>query len=239
MKPSLSIAPQHPVAPSSAGAGGPENLFANLRRELVKTWPNNRAITIVFHGHSVPAGYHKTPEVRTFESYPHLVHRTLKGKFPHAVVNVLVTAIGGEESPKGASRFENDVLARRPDLIFIDYGLNDRTVSEQITQAAWTSMLGAAQARSVPVILITPTGAADVDYNDPDDKLARRAEIIRAVGMETGTPVADVQKRWAEFVRDGGDQEALLSQINHPNLAGHQLAADVICGVLMNELGAD
>lgn len=29
----------------------------NLRNELVKTWPHNRTINIVFHGHSVPSGY--------------------------------------------------------------------------------------------------------------------------------------------------------------------------------------
>ena len=40
--------------------------------ERTKAWPKNRTINLVFHGHSVPTGYQKTPEVRTFESYPQL-----------------------------------------------------------------------------------------------------------------------------------------------------------------------
>ena len=86
----------------------------------------NRTVHIVCHGHSVPAGYFATPMVDTFNAYPPLLHRELKHRFPFAVVNVIVTAIGGEGSPQGADRFEADVLCHRPDLVTIDYGLNDR-----------------------------------------------------------------------------------------------------------------
>mgnify|MGYP000128772136 CR=1 FL=1 len=37
----------------------------SLKTELQKTWPNNNTVNLVFHGHSVPAGYFKTPEVNT------------------------------------------------------------------------------------------------------------------------------------------------------------------------------
>ena len=35
---------------------------------------------------SVPAGYFKTPEVDTMNSYPHLLHAALAARFPHAVI---------------------------------------------------------------------------------------------------------------------------------------------------------
>ena len=59
-------------------------------------WPHNRTINIVCHGHSVPAGYFATPVVDTFNAYPHLLHKALKERSPYAVINVIVTAIGGE-----------------------------------------------------------------------------------------------------------------------------------------------
>jgi len=39
---------------------------------------------------------------------------------------VICTAIGGENSSAGARRFESDVLVHKPDVLFIDYALNDR-----------------------------------------------------------------------------------------------------------------
>lgn len=95
------------------------NYLANLKTELHKEWPQNRTINIVFHGHSVPAGYYKTPHVNTLSAYPHLFLKRLKTIYPFAVVNVIVTAIGGENSASGTERFERDVLVHHPDLILL------------------------------------------------------------------------------------------------------------------------
>src|SRR5215468_2820162 len=75
--------------------------LARLCAEMRKNWPTNRTINIVCHGHSVPAGYAQTPVVDTFNAYPHLLHLGLKERFPTAVINVIVTAIGGETSEGG------------------------------------------------------------------------------------------------------------------------------------------
>ena len=206
--------------------------LAPLHAELVKKWPGNRTVNIVFHGHSVPAGYHVTPDVRPFESYPHLVHLGLKEAFPHAVLNVIVTAIGGEASPAGAARFAKDVLPHRPDLILIDYALNDRGVPLEETEAAWLSMIRAAKEAGVPVALITPTGDERADMGDPADPLSRRADLIRRIAAAENVILADVAAAWQAELAAGTPQNELLSQVNHPNLRGHRLAADVILRVL-------
>src|SRR3982751_3841278 len=76
-----------PTAPAS---GDPRTYLASLINLLQIPWPKNRTINIVCHGHSVPAGYFKTPLVDTFNAYPHLLHQGLKQRFPHAVINVIV-----------------------------------------------------------------------------------------------------------------------------------------------------
>jgi acyl-CoA thioesterase-1 len=197
--------------------------------ELMKTaWPKNRTIQIVFHGHSVPAGFHKTPEVRTFESYPHLVHRKMKEQYPLAVINVMTTAIGGENSIPGATRFERDVLSLRPDLIFIDYALNDRRQPAEKVEKAWLEMIAAAKKANVPVVLLTPTGDSSAKITDPNDALCQRAELIRKIAKEQNVLLADVFAAWVAEVEKGTPQTDLLSQVNHPNLKGHQLAAETI-----------
>ena len=90
----------------------PASYLADFVKALDVSWPKNRTMNIVCHGHSVPSGYAKTPHVDTFVAYPHLLHRAVKDKHPHAVVNVIVTAIGGETSQTGAERFTRDVLDR-------------------------------------------------------------------------------------------------------------------------------
>lgn len=197
--------------------------------ELMKTaWPKNRMINVVFHGHSVPAGFHKTPEVKTFESYPHLVHVKLKEQYPHAVINVITTAIGGENSIPGAARFERDVLSMKPDIIFIDYALNDRRQPADKVEAAWLEMIASAKKAKVPVVLLTPTGDSSAKLDDPNDPLNQRAEIIRKIAREQNVLLGDVFAAWVAEVKKGTPQTDLLSQGNHPNLKGHTLAAESI-----------
>ncbi|GHC57403.1 SGNH/GDSL hydrolase family protein [Roseibacillus persicicus] len=196
--------------------------------ELQKVWPNNRTVNIVFHGHSVPSGYHLTPRVKPFESYPHLFRVAMAERYQSAVFNVITTSIGGENAVAGAARFETDVLPHRPDLIFIDYALNDRPLPIADVETAWRSMIASAKNAGIPLVLITPTGASNADFTDPDDPLTIRAELIRTLAEEEDVMLADVSAAWQEELDAGTAEGALLSQGNHPNLTGHQLAADEI-----------
>ena len=205
----------------------PEPLLA----EFSKAWPGNRSIQLVYHGHSVPAGYHKTPEVRPFEAYPHLVMVELKRRYPTAVINTIVTAIGGENSLSGAARFERDVLVHRPDVVFIDYALNDRGQPVEKVAAAWRSMIRAAKKAGVPVVVLTPTGDLKADLDNPQDPLEVRARLIRRIAAEEGVWLADVFAEWRRELAKGTEQASLMSQFNHPNLRGHQVAARVICAL--------
>lgn len=186
-------------------------------------WPRNRTVNIVCHGHSVPAGYFKTPVVQSFDAYPHLLHRAIKERYPHAVVNVIVTAIGGENSEQGAARFEADVLALRPDVVTIDYGLNDRRIGLERAKAAWSAMIRAAQAKKVRVVLLTPSWDLGVNVMDSTDPLPQHADQIRSLAAEFRTGLADSLAAFVRAHAAGKPFGDLMSQSNHPNRAGHEL----------------
>ena len=207
----------------SAAPADPTNYLAAVDAELAKSWPGNRTVQIVCHGHSVPAGYFKTPLVDTFNAYPHLLHRGLKERHPRAVMNVIVTAIGGENSVSGAARFERDVLSLRPDVVTIDYALNDRRVGLEKARTAWTEMITKAKAQNIRVILLTPTGDQSAKLDDPADPLNQHAEQIRRLAAEYEVGLVDSLAAFQQHVQDGGKLVDLMSQVNHPNRAGHDL----------------
>lgn len=200
---------------------------ADFSRDLVALfraeWPKNRTVNIVCHGHSVPAGYFKTPVVQSFDAYPHLLHRAIKERFPLAVVNVIVTAIGGENSEQGTARFEADVLALRPDVVTLDYGLNDRRIGLERAKAAWTAMIRAAQAKKVRVVLLTPSWDLGVKPMASADPLFQHAAQIRGLAAEFGTGLADSLEAFVRANAAGKPLGDLMSQSNHPNRAGHEL----------------
>jgi lysophospholipase L1-like esterase len=203
----------------------PKTYLADITALMSVKWPANRTINLICHGHSVPAGYFKTPVVDTFNAYPHLLHCGLKELFPYAVINVTVTAIGGENSESGAKRFERDVLSLRPDVVTIDYSLNDRKIGLERADAAWRAMIAAAISRGIKVILLTPTPDQSAKLGDPNDPLNQHAEQVRRLAREYGVGLVDSLVLFQQAIRDGRPLAGLMSQVNHPNRQGHELVA--------------
>lgn len=186
-------------------------------------WPANRTINIVCHGHSVPSGYFATPVVDTFNAYPHLLHQALKARYPYAAINVIVSAIGGEGSGTGAKRFEADVLTHKPDIVTIDYALNDRGSSPEAVHANWTQMISAAKNHGCKVILLTPTADQRSELLNPNDLLERHAQQIRELAAEYSVALVDSYAAFQQYVRDGGALAEIMSHVNHPNRQGHDI----------------
>jgi len=204
----------------------PETYLLPVIQEFTKPWPASRLINIVCHGHSVPAGYFATPVVNAPEAYPHLLYLGLKQRFAYAVLNVIVTAIGGENSEQDAARFESEVLCHKPDVVTIDYALNDRGIGLARAEAAWRSMIETALARNVKPILLTPThDVLSVRTGDPSYaiELPKHAEQVRRLAVEYGVALADSDAAFRRYIANGGELSDLLSHINHPNRAGHDL----------------
>jgi len=193
---------------------------------LACRWPDNRTVNIVCHGHSVPSGYACTPFVDSFNAYPHLMHRTLARRFPYAVINVIVTAIGGENAVQGVSRFRDDVLCHKPDLITIDYGLNDRGLTLKQAEEAWREMITISLDRGIPVILLTPSWDQTwFAQSEEWRRLEQHARQIRRLAEEYQIALADSFAAYEREVKEHGDLLNLLSHWNHPSPVGHELIA--------------
>jgi acyl-CoA thioesterase I len=200
----------------------------DIKTELKKEWPKNKSINLVFHGHSVPAGYFNTPTVKTFESYPYQVLKQLKSNYPFAVINIINTSIGGENSISGEQRFESDVLIHKPDVLFIDYALNDRPVGLDKSKEAWEKMIVKALARDIKVILLTPSPDQSENILDPNASLEKYAQQIRNLSVKLGVGLVDSYEIFKRIAVSGDTLSNYMAQSNHPNEKGHLLIANEI-----------
>jgi len=194
----------------------------DFKEQLELKWPKNKTMNVVFHGHSVPSGYFTRGVVRKLEAYPHLFLEYLKENYPYAVINSITTSIGGENSFGGAKRFKDDVLVMKPDVLFIDYALNDRGISLEKAEKSWRQMIEEALEANVKTILFTPTPDLNEDILDENAPLVKYTTMIRELGKEYQIPVIDSYEHFKSLKIGGCELSEYMAQDNHPNEKGHR-----------------
>jgi acyl-CoA thioesterase I len=196
---------------------------------LQKKWPYNPTVNLVFHGHSVPAGYFQTPTINTFQSYPLMVLKRLTESFPTVPINCIRTAIGGENSEQGAKRFDSTVLNHKPDVLFIDYALNDRKIGLERSKIAMEYMIQKAMKRNIKVVLLTPTPDLNENILSDQSELGKFSKQLIALANSYNIGLVDSYQIFINLAKEGKQLNNYMSQNNHPNHKGHQLVADEIC----------
>tara|TARA_R110002124_G_scaffold150051_1_gene316364 strand:- start:2826 stop:3569 length:744 start_codon:yes stop_codon:yes gene_type:complete len=204
-----------------------ETYLDSIKDKLMKKWPNNKSVNLVFHGHSVPTGYTTRGVVDRLQAYPFRTLKKVNDYYPYSVVNSITTSIGGEQSEQGAKRFKEEVLSYRPDVLFIDYALNDRGIGLERAKIAWEQMIVEALNYGTKVILLTPTPDLKEDISSEETKLAKHSVQIRALAKKYNVGLID---SYALFKKLAEKQPLVgyMSQNNHINQKGHQFVADAI-----------
>jgi len=211
-----------------SGQANMASYLSDIKLELKKEWPGNKTINLVFHGHSVPSGYVNTPVVNTLGSYPYLTLKALKAKYPYAVINIIITAIGGENSESGENRFESDVLVHKPDVLFIDYALNDLGIGKSKARAASEKMINSALKKNIKVILMTPSTDQRIDILKAGNDLQGFADQISNLAKQYNIGLADSFGQFKLKAESSEGVKPYMGWVNHPNEAGNQLIADEI-----------
>ncbi|NUQ00051.1 MAG: EamA family transporter, partial [Armatimonadetes bacterium] len=124
--------------------------------------------------------------------------------WPNAKVSEIHAAIGGTGSDLGVYRLQQDVLRHKPDLIFVEFAVNDGgTLPEDI----WRAMEGIVRQvwRQDPNIDIcyvyTYRDGYEKDLNQGNNPRAASADEMLA--QHYGIPSINVALRVAEMLRDG------------------------------------
>ncbi len=215
-----------------------QKYLSEISQEMKVKWPKNRTINLVFHGHSVPSGYFVTPNVNKINSYPVVALKKIKEKFPYAVINSITTSIGGEHAEKGANRLKRDVLNHKPDVLFIDYALNDRSLGLTRAKKAWEKMITEAKKHTftgddgkkhkIKIVLMTPTPDLNEKILSDSSLLFQHATQIRQLAKKHKVGLFDSFGIFRNIARKKGPINSYMAQKNHINQKGHTAIGNAI-----------
>lgn len=170
---------------------------------------------------------------------------------------VINAGVGGNHTDKARARFEKDVLKHDPDVVVIQFGINDAAVDVWKTPPATvprvdletyvenlTHFIGTLKSRGSTVVLMTPnplrwTPKLQKMYGRspylPDDGdgfnvlLKRYAERVREIARNEDVELIDVFQQFNDFGNQPGQSVSdLLLDGMHPNEHGHRLVADAL-----------
>ncbi len=172
---------------------------------------------------------------------------------------------GGDTTRAALRRFERDVLGENPDLVLIQFGVNDASIRTDLGQSeprvAIEDYLGnltyfarRLQRCGIRVVFLTPNpifwtpllrrslGAEAGDLDDPwglNRDRERYAAALRHLAGSLDVPIVDVYGAYGERERVGQDPRVLLLDGVHPNDRGHALVAEAVAEVLLELWAGD
>lgn len=228
-----------------------------MRKFAAKAADNASApgITLAFLGDSVTQGCFELLERadRGFincHDRQHVYHtylqQILSVLYPEVPVNLINAGVAGKNARHGLERLERDVLAHKPDLTVVCFGLNDCGAGEQGIEAyvaALGQIFDGLSAAGSEIIFMTPnmmathvsplltfplfqTIAESTAQRQNSGILDRYLEAAKSLCLDQGIPVCDCYQKWKLLqANDINTTELLANKINHPTRQMHWLFA--------------
>ena len=240
------------------------NVMERLRNRH-NSFRSERPVVLGFLGDSVTHGcfevfINEAGKVDTAceasSAYPALVAHELGRMFPFAQPAVIDAGVSGDNAAGGHSRLARDVLFARPDLVFVNFGLNDSMnpdVEDGLRRyrEAMKGIFEDVRSSGAECVLVTPNHmcgyvshrlendtlrdiARDVARVQDEGILRRYVDAARKEARAQGVPVADTYRVGDALAAAGVDTtEMLANSINHPSREAHRLFVNEILRVLL------
>lgn len=186
-------------------------------KKVMRRAQNGEKITVAFLGGSITQGCLATVHEKC---YAYLTYLWWKEKYPKAEITYVNAGIGGTTSQFGVARADQDVLSYHPDLVFVEFSVNDEnnTFFQETYESLLRHIYGDALAPAVMII-------HNIKYDD--GKTAER--IHRGLGEYYRLPCVSMQSTIYAKMKEGafGSRDVTEDDL-HPNDRGHRMLADVI-----------
>ncbi len=160
----------------------------------------------------------------TQASGPGWVGDWLREQFPESEVTVVNSGMSGTGSSLGIFRAERDIISHEPDLVAIEYCVNDGGLTDEQTIRYMETLVVRLKSLPHPPAIIIVEAAARTGVN-----LERHRRVARHYNLIEVDMQAAVNARLAER---GENWNALFADDVHPNRAGHAFYAETMRAML-------
>lgn len=185
-------------------------------------------VTIAFFGGSITWGGHASDIERT--SYRARLTAWLRGRYPAATIRTVNAAIGGTGSDLGAYRLRRDVLRHQPDLIIVEFAVNDSGRSDATIRSAMEGIVRASR-QSLPHVelCLVYTLAKDHLESYGRGEMPRTVGLHEAVAEHYDLASVHMARHVARELAAGRtDWSSFSADTCHPTDAGFAMFSDVL-----------
>ena len=177
--------------------------------------------TIVCFGDSITAGY----AVR--RGFPSFLLESLRQRFPDSKIEMINSGISGDTSQDGLSRLDWAVLSYEPDLVTINFGINDCVLGLSLEEFEMNLVEMVRRIRAGPDSEILLLSSQPLESPPYDQRVLDYYQTVETVAKEMNVGFVDVYGAWMKRVRAGMPLDSLiLPGLDHPNEAGYRIIAE-------------
>jgi len=199
----------------------------SMTRQMVERLVSGKEpVRIVCFGDSITGVYYHTGGRR---AWCDMLGIALQRLYPQAKLEMFNAGISGNTSAAGLKRIERDVLAHKPHLVVVMFGMNDCAGGDvQAFRANLKTIVQRCREVGAAVVLCTPNSIYPQDARRVQH-LAAFADGVREVASELSAPLADCYRAYEDLrAANPTEWKLLMSETIHPGMNGHKLFAEVI-----------
>lgn len=189
--------------------------------KFFKKLENKEEVTVGFIGGSITQGDSAGKTL----CYSNKTVEWLKSKYPDVKVNYVNAGIGATGSYIGVHRVDEDLLSSKPDLVFVEYSVNDYTDFTQRNKETYDGLIRKIwlSETSPAVITLALTQDNGTSFQNHHKIIADAYEI----------PMISYKDAIFELINKGDIVWKDISNDNiHPNVEGHDILAKLITSYL-------
>ncbi|WP_439555924.1 SGNH/GDSL hydrolase family protein [Dyadobacter sp.] len=203
----------------------------------------DKPLKVIFFGDSITqAGVGAT-------GYITQMGEMLKAKNQGAKYELVGAGIGGNKVYDLYLRLEDDVLSKKPDIVFIYVGIND--VWHKASSGTGTdpdkyvkfyeALIRKMKAQNIRVIVCTPTviGERNDNSNQQDGDLNQYSKLIREIATRNNLQLCDLRKHFTEYLTknnpENKEKGILTTDRVHLTEAGNKFLAEKMLDALVQK----